>query len=188
MAKRRESAAATLAPPKPPRSAASMQDVFERKIRESLVAYRELVVRGASGEQLSDADMGEAADLLDRLGLPPYAWARDVAAKQADHAAAEQEARHRAGEPERQARSEELSAKVKAMEADLNRMRLELRTLAVTEPMRLAGIMQQRNELKANHPHVLCDVEQGVEFRLQAKRKAMPTPMPPARAHDGWSQ
>jgi hypothetical protein len=162
-----------------------MEEVFERKVRDSLVAYRELVARAASGEQLSDADMGEAADLRDRLGLPPYAWARDVAAKQADHAAAEHEARHRAGEPERQARSEELSAKVKAIEADLNRMRLELRTLAVTEPMRLAGIMQQRNELKANHPHVLCDVEQAVEFRLQAKRKTI-APSGPSDVN-GWS-
>lgn len=185
MAKRRDSGTATLAPPRPPRPTATMEQVFERKIRDSLVTYRELVGRAASGEQLSDADLGEAADLLDRLGLPPYTWNRDIQAKRDDATAAEQEAHLRAAEPQRQARERDLSERVKAMEAELNRLRLELRNAATAEPMRLAGILQQRNTLKANHPHVLGDVEHAVEFRLQAKRKAM---RPSGSSDvDGWS-
>jgi hypothetical protein len=163
----------------------TMAEVQERKTRERLTAYRHLVARAAAGEQLRDEDMGTASNLLDDLGLPPYAWARDVQAKRDDDAAAEQETGFRAAEPDRLARERDAAERVKALEDELKTMRQRLHQAATAEPMRLMNVLRQRNELRANHPHVLADLEQAVAFRLQAKRKTM-TPAGSSPA-DGWS-
>ena len=166
----------------------SMEQLQERNTRERLTAYRDLVARAAAGEQLRDDDLGTASDLLDALGLPPYAWARDVQAKRDDNTAVEQEARLRAAEPDRRARERDAAERVKALEDELKTMRQRLHEAATAEPMRLMGVMRQRNELRANHPHVLCDIGQAVVFRLQAKRKTM-TPATTTGSSDaeGWS-
>lgn len=169
----------------------TMEQVQERKTRERITAYRELVARAAAGEQLPDDDLTTASDLLDALGLPPYAWARDVAGKREDDAVALDEARYREAEPARQQREADLGAKVAALESELKTLRQELRNVTTGEPMRLMNVLRRRNELRANHPHVLGDLEQAVGFRLQAKRKGMPTPptpTPTGSVYDGWSE
>jgi hypothetical protein len=167
-----------------------MEQVQERKTRERITAYRDLVTRAAAGEQLRDDDLTTASDLLDALGLPPYAWARDVAGKREDDAAAVDEARHRDAEPARMEREKDLGAKVAALEAELKALREQLQDAARREPMRLLTVLRRRNELRANHPHVLGDLEQAVAFRLQEKRKGTttPTPMPTGSVHEGWSE
>ena len=47
----------------------TMAEVQERKTRERLMTYRELVARAAAGEQLRDEDMGTASNLLDDLRI-----------------------------------------------------------------------------------------------------------------------
>lgn len=166
----------------------TMEEVQERKTRERLTAYRDLVARAAAGEQLRDDDMSTASDLLDGLGLPPYAWIRDVQAKRDDDAAAEQEAGLRAAEPDRLARERDAAERLKALEDELKTVRQRLHQAATVEPMRLMNVQRVRNELRANHPHVLCDIEQAVAFRLQAKRKATPPATTPGSSDaDGWS-
>ena len=168
----------------------TMEQIQERKTRERITAYRDLVTRAAARQQRDD-DLTTASDLLDALGLPPYAWARDVAGKREDAAAAVDEARYREAEPARMEREQELGAKVSALDAELKALREQLQDAARREPMRLLNVLRRRNELRANHPHVLGDVEQAVAFRLQAKRKGMPTPTTPTptgSVHDGWSE
>ncbi len=192
MAAHPDSATATLTPSprrkKSSRKPLTMEEIQEQKTRERITAYRELVTRAASGEQLGDADMTTASDLLDALGLPPYTWARDVQAKRDDDAAALDESRYRDAEPDRQEREAELSSKVEAMEAELLTLRQELRNVATGEPMTLVNVLRRRNELRANHPHVLGDVEQAVAFRLQATRRAVPPLVASGSAQEGWSR
>lgn len=164
----------------------TMEQLQEKKLRERLVTYRDLVKRAAAGERLPDDDMATAADILDALRLPPYSWARDVQAQRDDDAAAERESQLRAAGPEREARERDLTERVTTMERELNRLRLELRSVATGEPMRLVTVMQRRNELRVNHPHLLGDIEQAVVFRLQATRKAA-KPAVSAGDADGWS-
>jgi hypothetical protein len=160
----------------------TMAEVQERKTLERLTAYRNLVARAAAGEQLRDEDMGTASNLLDDLGLPPYAWARDVQAKRDDDAAAEQETGFRAAEPDRLARERDAAERVKALEEELKAMRQRLHQAATVEPMRLMNVLRVRNELRVNHPQMFADLVEAARLRIRERDKGRPAPAEPT----GW--
>jgi hypothetical protein len=170
----------------------TMDEIQERKTRERITAYRALVTRAAAGEQLSDDDLTTASDLLDGLGLPPFAWARDVAGQKAYAAATAEDAGLTAAEPVNADRLKAIDARLKAMDAELKTLREEQHDLAHVQVMRRVAIDRRLNELLVNHPHVFDDLEQAVALRLKAKNTPPPTPpQEPPQAADplvGWSR
>jgi hypothetical protein len=58
----------------------SVAGLFADHMRNRLVAYREYVARAAGGEQLPGAAFEEIDKLMRHIGLPDYAWRRDVRA------------------------------------------------------------------------------------------------------------
>jgi hypothetical protein len=162
---------------KAPAEPMTFEQIAERKLTEKLTAYRGLVARAASGEQLPEADLEAAVELLAFLGLPDYSWRRDVAAK-ADHdAVAKAEAEVRSQRPANDKRLAEIRDRLKAMESEVNALRHEQNLLGSVSDHLLAGYMTRQQELEANHPHVLSPLEAAVRFRLEQQQRRQGVPM-----------
>lgn len=176
--------------PKSTTPAPTVEQIQERKTRERLTSYRALVARAASGEQLPEADLEEAADLLDRLGLPSYTFRRDVAAQQSFAAATADDARLTAAEPGNADRLKAIDARLKAIDEELKTLRVERYDIAQTQQLQRVALDRRMTELVFNHPQVFADLEQAVAARLKVKNTPPPTPSAqPATSADpriGW--
>jgi hypothetical protein len=172
---------------KPKAAPPTMEEIQERKTRERITAYRELVARAASGDRLNDADMEQASELLEALGLPPFAWARDVEGRREHDAVAAEELRLRDAEPARRAREAELNERITTLEAELKTLTLEQRNVVLGDQGRVLNVMRRLNELRMLHPHVLADIEQAVSWRMEQRLKAMTPTTPPGSSDvEGW--
>jgi len=59
---------------------ASVAEVLAGRMADRLLLYRDLVARAARGEVLGDHDATNARRALRQIGLPLFAWRRDVRA------------------------------------------------------------------------------------------------------------
>jgi len=150
---------ATLAP-------ISFDEIARKRLAGWITAYRELVHRHAAGEMLNEAELEKAAELLDHLGLPAFAFDRDAAAVQShDRAKAKwQSAVDRV--PECQSRSEELAIEIAALRAKVAQLSEEARkaTAGIGKPSAYLATLAQ---LAHDHPHVLADVDEAVAHRKE---------------------
>ena len=58
----------------------SMADLFRQRLADRVVVYRQIVNRLAGGARLTDKDDRDAGRALRRMGLPDYAFRRDIRA------------------------------------------------------------------------------------------------------------
>jgi hypothetical protein len=147
--------------------------IARKKMRERMTAYRELVKRQAEGEQLDEADLSQVADLLEGMGLPDFAWFRDIEATQRFNVA---NGKYRAAldaEPANRERAVELVKEVEGVRAKLLTLREELRR-AQGGAGKSAAYGQTLAQLQNDHPQALADIDQAVTLRLEElnRRKA----------------
>ncbi len=154
------------APATEPAVPITFEEINQRRVRERIEAYREIVTRRATGVMLTVEDMERAGELLDLLGLPAYAFDRDtdaiirhrqITAKM--QSAEDAVATHRA-------RAAEVSAEIEATRARLEVLREEhRRALAgVGKPGAYSNsVVMMENE----HPHVLGDLDLAVRLRIE---------------------
>jgi hypothetical protein len=136
-----------------------------RKIRERIVAYREIVTRRADGKTISVDDMEKLADLLDHLGLPGFAFQRDTEAVLKFRAAAAKLQGAVDAVPAAKQRADELATEIEAQRQRLVALREEHRlTVAkANKPQAYSGSLAM---LQNDHPVVLADLDVAVRFRV----------------------
>jgi len=163
-----KTATAEAAPP------VTFAEINARKVRERLEAYREIVGRHAAGETLTVADMERAAELLDQLGLPQYAWDRDVDAMRRAKVTGDKLQAALDGQPANAQRAADLAVEIEALRRKLEMLREEHRkaSIAASKGTAYAHTMQQ---LRHDHPHVLADLDTAVQIRIEEldRRKQM---------------
>lgn len=162
---------------KAPEEPMTFEQIAERKLTERLTAYRSLVARAASGEQLPEADLEQATELLLFLGLPDFAWRRDIVGKADFDAATKAEADARSQRPGNAKRLEDITARLKTLEAESAALRAERHRIDGMADNSLVAAMSRQNELKSLHPHVLLPLEDALRFRLEQQQRRRSGPM-----------
>ena len=144
----------------------SFDEIARRKVRERIVAYREIVTRRADGKTISVDDMERAGDLLDHLGLPGFAFDRDAEAVLRFRAASSKLQTAVDAVPGAKQRAEELAAEIEAQRQRLVALREEhrLAVARISKPQAYSGSLAM---LQNDHPVVLADLDVAVRFRVQ---------------------
>jgi hypothetical protein len=176
-----------------PRSQATPVPTFTEiahgKMRDRIEAYRDYVARAAGGEKLPEADLGKVLELLEQMGLPDFAWARDVDAAKAFALAKQDEQRMESERPADAARAKALSERLAALEVEMQGVRGELYQVAEWKPSKLVDVMRRQHELEAGHPHVLGSLDVATELRVKAveRSRTIPASRPQGDRNTGWS-
>lgn len=166
-----------------PAAPATFDDIARNKMRDTLAEYRGLVVRAADDEQLSADELARVLDLLAYMGLPDFAWDRDIKAQREHNANAAREAEAMAALPAAEARAAESSQRIKALEDELKQLREQHRRDVNVLPGKVVSCGQRRNELAALNPHLFAAIDDAARLRINDKNKARPLPADPV----GWS-
>ena len=145
--------------------AVSFSEIAARKMRERVEAYREIVTRRADGKTITVTDIEKAAELLDLLGLPGFAFDRDTEALVKFRAAAAKMQAAVDAVPAAKRRAEELAAEIEVQRQRLVALREEHR-LAVAKAGKPAAYAASVVTLENDHPVVLGDLDVAVRFRL----------------------
>lgn len=162
--------------------AVTFADVARKRMRDRIEQYRASVQRAAAGQQLDAAELEAALEALTTMGLPDYAWDRDVSA-QRDYASTVQTLNEaQARRPASEARLTEIVARIRTIEEELKALRSERHTLADVDPMTRVNTQQRLNELALNHPHLFLDVAEAVRLRQEARAKTTGGSVPPAQS------
>jgi hypothetical protein len=148
-------------------------DIARKKMRTRLEAYRQYARRAADGDELTEADLSEVADLLAVMGLPDFAWSHHVEAmKRHDVVRAKLQAAVDAV-PGGQRRGQELADEITGLQAKLRTLMEEQRkaAAAVGKPAAYGHSLAQ---LEAENPVVIGDIDAAVTLRLEEldKRRA----------------
>jgi uncharacterized protein YggE len=143
----------------------SFSEIAARKLRERIVAYREIVTRRADGKTITVTDMEQAGELLDHLGLPGFAFERDTEAVLRFRAAAAKMQAAVDAAPAAKQRAEELAAEIEAQRQRLVALREEHR-LTVAKSHKPQAYTATVVTLENEHPTVLADLDVAVRVRL----------------------
>jgi uncharacterized protein YggE len=143
----------------------TFDEIARRKMRERIVAYREIVTRRADGKTITVSDMEQAGDLLDHLGLPGFAFERDTEAVLRFRAAAAKMQAAVDAVPAAKQRAEELAAEIEAQRQRLVALREEHR-LAVAKANKPQAYVASVVTLENEHATVLGDLDVAVRLRL----------------------
>lgn len=149
----------------------TIEQITQRRMQERIEHYRALVAKAASGQELSQAELEQGADLLELLGLPSYTLARDVQGYQQHQAAVRAEAEARAKRPAADERLMEIRDRMKILEAELTALRAEQHQLGSSADNLLVHYMATQHQLRAEHPHLLEPIESAVAWRLEQQAK-----------------
>ena len=143
----------------------TFDEIARRKMRERIVAYREIVTRRADGKTITVTDMEQLADLLDHLGLPGFAFDRDAEAVLKFRAAAAKMQAAVDAVPAAKQRAEELAAEIEVQRQRLVALREEHR-LAVAKSHKPQAYVASVVTLENEHATVLGDLDVAVRLRL----------------------
>jgi len=163
---------------------ATFDDIARDKMRTTITEYRGLVARAANDEQLTGDELARVLDLLTYMGLPDFAWERDIKAQRDYSNNAASEAATRAKMPEAEARAAKSGERIKALEEELRTLRQQQYTDVESLPRTLVGYGQRLNELAALNPHLFAKIDEAVRMRIDDKNKTRPMPPEPF----GWSR
>ncbi len=143
----------------------TFSEIAARKMRERVVAYREIVTRRADGKTITVSDIEKAGELLDLLGLPGFAFDRDTEALVKFRAAAAKLQAAVDAVPGARQRAEELAAEIEVQRQRLVALREEHR-LAVAKANKPQAYTASVVTLENEHPVVLADLDVAVRLRL----------------------
>jgi len=144
----------------------TFDEINRRKVRERIEGYRDIVHRRANGATVTVEDMERAAELLELLGLPQYTFDRDVQAVQRFKAVSDKVQAAVDAVPANKQRAAELSAEIDATRAKLETLK-EQHRLAVAAMNKPAAYTQSVAMLQHDHPHVIGDLDQAVQLRIE---------------------
>lgn len=177
-------ATATKKPAATPAAPVSIQDAAEKRMQERIAAYRKTVEDAAAGKSLSAETVDAVLGHLDVMGLPEFAWQRDVdAVRKMGELTAEVEAID-AERPAREKRVTTLLADIERIEKSLKESRSELYNLTRVVESKYVDRLRRQNELIAAHPQVFATVADAAKLRLAEKSKGRNTT---AAEVTGWS-
>jgi hypothetical protein len=143
----------------------SFSEIARRKLRERIVAYREIVTRRADGKTITVSDIEKAGELLDLLGLPGFAFDRDAEAVLRFRAAAAKLQGAVDAVPAAKQRAEELAAEIEVQRQRLVALREEHR-LTVAKANKPHAYTASVVTLENEHPTVLAALDEAVRLRL----------------------
>ncbi len=143
----------------------SFDEIAAKRMRERIEAYRALVKRQAAGESLSESDAETGMLLMEQLGLPQYAFNRDVEAVQRHAVVRAKWDAAVANEPANRERAKQLAGEINEAEKKLRMLREEFQraNAATGKPGTYSNTLLS---LASDHPHVLADLETAVRLRL----------------------
>jgi hypothetical protein len=156
----------TKSEPKPAAQPITFDEIAQRRTRERLTAYRELIRRNAAGEILTVEEMEQVLELLDVLGLPQWAHERDVQAMQRFKIAIEKYQAAIDKQPAHAIRANELAAEIETAQKKLVMLREQLHheNAKWNKP---TAYDQTIKQLQSEHPHVLADLDLAVRLRTE---------------------
>lgn len=149
----------------------TLEEAAAARLREDLEQYREQVADAADGGEFHGPQLERVAALLERLGLPRYAWQRDIDSLKLHRKLAADVETLEAG---RQADADEanvLTTEIKHVERRLTQARSRLHELTVVRPQTITGLYQRLHELAVGHPHTLGDIDKAVAMKLAAQQR-----------------
>jgi hypothetical protein len=143
----------------------SFDEIARKRISERIEAYRALVQRYAAGEQMAEADLNQAAELMEQLGLPQYAFNRDAEAIQRHARTHAKWAAAIENEPASRERSRVLAGEIADTEKKLRALREEAHRVngAAGKSSSYSNTLAQ---LAADHPQVIADIDTAVRVRI----------------------
>lgn len=133
---------------------------------ERITTHRELVGRQAAGNTLTAGLMEAVADLLDLLGLPGYAFARNAEAMQRHSVVLAKTQAAVEAVPENKARAAELAAKVEETRKQLQALQ-EQHRIGVAKTTKPAAYGHTLAQLASEHPTVLADIATATRLRCE---------------------
>ena len=152
--------------PKPAAEPITFAEIAHNRLRERLESYRELVRRHAAGQTMTVADMEQALELLEQLGLPQYAHERDVEAVARFKMASDKYQAAIDAQPSHAIRATELAAEVEALQGKLKALREELH-FANAKANKPTAYGQTLLTMQHEFPHVLADINAAVRLRIE---------------------
>ena len=155
----------------------TLEEAAAARLRDDLAQYREFVAEAAAGAEFHGPQLERVDALLGQLGLPRYAWQRDIDAHNRHRKLAADAETLEGGRQADADESHVLTTEIKHVERRLSQARSRLHELTVVRPQTITGLYQRLHELEANHPHVLGDIDKAVAMKLAAQqRKAEQAP------------
>ena len=166
--------------------AMTLDEAVENLLRENLELYREYVARGARGEQLYGDELARIEATLTELGLPHYAWERDLQATKKHGVLTAELAKLDEAQPAAEAEAKQLAAEIPQIERRLNEARGRLNELQKVRPATQIGLAQRLQELRVNHPHLFHSIAKAVELKMEARRKVAAQQRQAEMPKEGW--
>jgi len=154
--------------PEPAAEPVTLEQIAAKRLRERIEEYRGFVRRHAAGEVLDVAAMERVGELLEQIGLPDYAFARDAEATNRYAKAHAKWAAFTNEEPALRERAKQLSVEIKEATAKLAALKAEAHRVEMSTASKAASYLTSANQLKAEHPHVLADLATAVKLRGEA--------------------
>jgi hypothetical protein len=162
MATAMKSKAAPAAPVLP----TTFAEINARRVGERIETYRGIVERHANGKPMTVTDMEQAGELLEQLGLPQYAFERDVEAMQRANVTRAKLAAAIEAQPAAAARASELAGEIEAMRKKLETLREEHRQM-LARSIKGNSYEHSLRQLGSEHPHVLANLDVAVRLRIE---------------------
>jgi hypothetical protein len=174
----------TTKPKKPAAKAVTFEEIAERKHRQTLEEYRELVARAAAGEQLRPDELDRALELLALLRLPELAWQTHTQAvrdyRQASALVLEVEQKQRDAVQE----AGQLVRDIEELEKSLFEKRNRIKLLEGTYRY-VTDAYRRRNELETLYPDVVLSLDNALAARQARSAAALAAAAAAKRAPAG---
>jgi predicted nucleic acid-binding Zn-ribbon protein len=149
----------------------TIEEATAERLTEQLTAYRGFVERAADGEQIFGDELNRVVTLLEHLGLPGFAWDRDVEAVRQSRSLDKQLAEVLMQEPAERQEAEALTKEIEQIQRRLGEAKARLHQITHSRGSLQAGLRQRQAELDINHPHLFRTVAAAVEMRMAVARK-----------------
>lgn len=153
-------------------TADSIGEALDRKAAETLSktleAYRHRVESVADGKPLTARQVDEVAGQLEELGLPRFAFDRDVKGVQMYRRLSADLAKIEAAADDERLEAAALEKEIDNIRRRLGEATARLHVIRKVHPMTLGGLATRLGELEVVHPHCLAPVEKAVRIRMQA--------------------
>ena len=184
IASKKKSTAAASSSSKPS-APADMEQVELDALRESLGEYRTAVADAADGKQHDASEMNVIRSAMRDIGIPAYAWARDIEARRKMRSLNASLDELLEAQGKRDIEAQQLDAEIQQIKrrlAEANARRHELVTVA---PMTISNLSTRIGQTRTEHPHLFHSVEDVVRHRVAENAKRAAAASAP---QTGWEQ